>query len=242
MTMSPHHTFSRAVIRFPSSLGTKGAEVLAMFRLQLQPPRPPLPHISTCICISLHFLPCQGQDKAYQHSSCPIYKTYRLGLEKCNFLDKVKKHCQSAKLCADDDAPHSENPGTSSAPLDEFLINIKEPLPTFSFSFVQNGCRYYASLCFRLWGWLARTAVMRDTLNLLTSTQTTKEKITGCASDDGGRGRDGGQIKKKTGLWGLSQMTGRGLRGSNQFNFFFQFTKCSPAHVRTLHFAGCKTL
>ena len=27
---------------------------------------------------------------------------------------------------------------TSSAPLDEFLINIKEPLPTFSFSFVQN--------------------------------------------------------------------------------------------------------
>ena len=63
------------------------------------------------------------------------------------------KHCESGKAGADhDSASLSENPGTSSAPLDEFLINIKEPLPTFSFSFVQNGgC--YASLCFRLGGW-----------------------------------------------------------------------------------------
>ena len=42
---------------------------------------PPFP---TCICISLLFLPCQGQNRAYQHSSCPIYKTNRLGLEKCS--------------------------------------------------------------------------------------------------------------------------------------------------------------
>ena len=39
-----------------------------------------------------------------------------------------------------------KNPGPSPAPLNEFLINIKEPLPTFSFSSVQNG--WYASPVF----------------------------------------------------------------------------------------------
>ena len=39
-----------------------------------------------------------------------------------------------------------KNPGPSPDPLNEFLINIKEPLPTFSFSSVQNG--WYASPVF----------------------------------------------------------------------------------------------
>ena len=148
------------------------------------------------------------------------------------------KHCQSGEAGADVDlASLSENPGTSSAPLDEFLINIKEPLPTFSFSFVQKGCRCcYASLCFRSGGWRGQHC---DAGHFEPLDQHSDYKRGNGRKLQAVHEMEAGQGANQEENWTLRIVSDDWSRieGIRPIQFLFPIHPTAPAHSATLHFA-----
>ena len=218
MTMSPHHAFSRAVIRFPSSLGTKGAEVPVMFRLLLQPPHPCFPPASALACTF-----CLAKVKTEPINIQAVLSTKLIGssLKSADIQYKVK-HCQSPCWWR---SPSFGKSRDKSRSVGWIPHKYQRAFANFQFLFraKRRLLRFFVSDCED--GEDSSDAGHFEPLDQHSDYKRGNGRKLQAAHEMEAGAR--GQIKKKTGLWGLSQMTGRGLRGSGQFNFFFQFTNCS---------------